>query len=547
MSLDPYREIDTFIQSGRLRQAAAALKKRASGEADSWKFYFWFGRLNERLGLVPAAKKKFQQALRLNPNSAFLHKELANLLESSGLHAEAERLRLRGVVLDGSSAESLLALARLHAKMGALRKAKSEFLQAAERAPRSVRPYFELSELLEMSGNFDAAERIARKARRKVRGDRAFLSEEDSFRALMRTGCYREAFTRAETMLDAGPPSRQVAHFHQPWKETVPSRIWLARRLRLRPLLRSGHSGVWASFYSGIAESYMGNLKRAIGHLDPLSQLDGARYGWMRYWLGLVKLRSGRYQEAIVEFEASSRSEPRHWPQAAFLAEAHLCLGNERKSFRVLNEAESAAAAAGERADWAAWRRALLLWAGRYQEAAAGGKGEMEEGLRYGYCWRGAALFLLGRTSRARADLDRAIILRPIDAEALIWRGELNRLAGRHEEALLDFERAIAATPGVCLWAYFNRALIWAVKGKKSAMRSDFRRIPQEIIERIVAASSFSWPETDTEIEETLRAGLKLARGVRRFEPYVQAVWMGRLSRSPQSAADNSLLPALDP
>lgn len=543
MSLDPYREIDSFIQSGRVREAAAALKKRASGEAHSWKLHFWLGRLNESLGLVSEAKKKFRQALRLNPDSAFLHKELANLLESSGLHAEAEIFRLRGFILDGSSAESLLALARLHAKMGELRKAKSEFLQAAEQAPRSVRPDFELSQLLEMSGNFDAAEKIARKVRRKLRWDRAFLSEEDSFRALMRTGCYREAFTRAEIILDAGPPSsRQIAHFHQPWKETVPPRIWLARRLRLRPLLRSRRSRAWASFYSGIVESYMGNLKRAMGHLDPLSQLDGARYGWMRYWLGLVKLRSGRYQEAIAELETSSRSEPRHWPQAAFLAEAHLCLGNDRKSFRVLHEAESAATAAGERADWAAWRRALLLWAGRYQEAAAGGKGEMEEGLRYGYCWRGAALFMLGRTSRARADLDRAIILRPIDAEALIWRGELNRMAGRHDEALLDFERAIAATPGVCLWAYFNRALIWAAKGQKSAMRSDFRRIPREIIERIVAASLFSWPETDAEIEETLRAGLKLARGVRRFEPYVQAVWMDRPSRSPQPAAENNLI-----
>ena len=61
---------------------------------------------------------------------------------------------------------------------------------------------------------------------------------------------------------------------------------------------------------------------------------------------------------------------------------------------------------------------------------------------------RGVALFTVGRFEDALASYDRALAIRPADAETLCHRGHALAFLGRYEEAISAWERVLAIEPG---------------------------------------------------------------------------------------------------
>ena len=142
---------------------------------------------------------------------------------------------------------------------------------------------------------------------------------------------------------------------------------------------------------------------------------------------------------------------------------------------------------------------------------------------------------LLGRLDEALHDLNRAIGPGYQDAEALIWRAEVNRHLGKNEEALKDLKQALPIEMEENHeWIYFNRALAKAALGDMTGMQEDFERIPVEIVEYIKRKLGWTqrMPRTYEDVRRILNTGLNLARGIRRSEPYIRAVWMGPTAKN---------------
>ncbi|MFA6316118.1 MAG: tetratricopeptide repeat protein, partial [Elusimicrobiota bacterium] len=152
------------------------------------------------------------------------------------------------------------------------------------------------------------------------------------------------------------------------------------------------------------------------------------------------------------------------------------------------------------------------------------------------YGWRGAALLKLGDKAAALVDFTRAIEHDPKDMEAYVWRGEALRLMGRHREALKDLDLFIRLCSR-CLWGFFNRGLCRAALGDEAGMLEDFRAAVgctglEPLVRHISGRLGMDGGKVlagDLKPGSAVRfmkSGLDLAKGVRRWERYVQSIWM---------------------
>jgi len=167
-----------------------------------------------------------------------------------------------------------------------------------------------------------------------------------------------------------------------------------------------------------------------------------------------------------------------------------------------------------------------LLWLGRYKEALAllNARGAREHHLAW--CWRGAALFKLGRHAAALAQLDRAVALRPGDAEALVWRGEALHAAGRAAEAGRDMQAALRINPDN-IWARAGLVLLHLQDGDLNAALAEFK-LPPPVTAAVArrAGLKVNGPYSPAELRRLLLALREAGRGCRRHEAYLRALWL---------------------
>jgi tetratricopeptide (TPR) repeat protein len=180
------------------------------------------------------------------------------------------------------------------------------------------------------------------------------------------------------------------------------------------------------------------------------------------------------------------------------------------------------------------WNGEVLLWLGEYRRALRAFDAAVRMGaVTFVYGWRGAARLKLGDPHGALRDLDRALALDPKDLEAVVWRGETLRLLGRYDEACRDLDHFIAHHPSSA-WGYLNRGLLLGARGDEAGMRDDFARLPSGIASLL--RRRFRIPDgrnpDPAQLRRMMQAGLDLARGVRRWEAYVDRIWMRRVRAS---------------
>jgi tetratricopeptide (TPR) repeat protein len=516
---------------GRAKKADASAERRA-GTAR-----FNAGRFEEALAC-------FLRARSLGDRSAGLGTFIAHARASAGrpgARLKLEELRARGQAAlsagDAGAAEALLRAALARKPSKASRRAITDVLRACgdahrfagrlEEAARVFRSLLkedprDAAACLSLAAVMRAAGRPARERAllsHALSADRGSLKSADRFRALMKLGRYKAAIAQAEGILDAGPALEDVRVFWDPWE-------WDDRRPRedrvsvLRKLERAlaGSRTPWLRYYS----AELLEPSEGLAHFEALSAYPRARYGWMFAKAGLAAHCAALFEKAAAWFQVALESEPADWRTNAFLAEVHLCLGKPAMAFREM-DAALRAAPPEDAAQIIAWRGALELWTGRYEEALA----TLEEACRRdapcAFGWRGAALLKLGRKAEALARLDETLRRFPRDFESYVWRGEARREMGLYREALADLnEEALAdpkREPPIWLWALVNRALVRKALGDAAGFETDFAALPAYFVDHIRARTGLK------DKEAVLRAGLELSRGFRR-EEYRQAIWM---------------------
>lgn len=444
---------------------------KASGKAaiPAWETFLSRGRLEEKQGRMAQAEQAYRKALRANPSFNSLEREFARFLESRGRAEEAEAHLLRAMELGWPRDEGEASLARLREK-----------------------------------------------------------SHEwpDVFSALLCARKYHEAFRLADAMLEKSARLPSANGFLWPWWSKVSSRgsdvkmkFCAAELKRVEKAARSGEFPGWFAYCRGVLLLSLGRDDEALAEYERVKRLSPARYSLMHHPFVMNRLLAGDFKWTIANCRALLNHVPDYWWFQCRLGEALMAEGDVKRGLREFEHAAAGATAALARQSIMTWHGAALLWAGEYRRAAA----RLDEAVGLGTkswvnCWRGAAYLKLGERRKALRDFDRAIKADPQDLEAYLWRGEAHRLRGRNAEALRDLDRAIALDANYT-WAYFNRALARGAMGDEKGMAADFKMIPEDILAAVAGPK---------EMRKILEAGLKRAKGIRRPERYLNAIWMGR-------------------
>ncbi|MBI5881572.1 MAG: tetratricopeptide repeat protein [Elusimicrobia bacterium] len=363
------------------------------------------------------------------------------------------------------------------------------------------------------------------------------------FSALLCRGEYRAAFRLGEALVDKPEPLAASHALLWPWwrkvRRSVGEDKFCAEELkRMAAAARGGGFPHWFAYCRTILLSIMSRFDEASAEYRHIRDLDPVRYSWMRQPFVLLHLHTEQpdFDAVIAVSRIVLEWSPGHWWVRCRMAEAHLAKGELKKGLADLQRAEDGAAGSAQ-GEVLTWHGEVLLWLGRYREAFE----KLDAAVRLGdktfvFGWRGGASLKLGDLKDALADLDRAIELDAKDMEAYVWRGEALRLLGRPGDALKDLDHFIGQNSR-CLWGYFNRGLAKDALGDGAGMMADFacavrvkELAPQiEFIGKTLGGASANALSRSLDRAGThafMKKGLELAKGVRRWELYVQSIWM---------------------
>ncbi len=200
---------------------------------------------------------------------------------------------------------------------------------------------------------------------------------------------------------------------------------------------------VWTYLLKGFAEGEMGEFDLAEADFERATRIgldDAARYV-MLVNRGVMRVRGGRHEAAIEDFQAAIRSKPDQFQAYVDLAQAYQNLERFDDAMGVLNRAIARNP-----------RQSVL------------------------YRTRASIHKHLSDGSRALEDLDRAIACAASGDPAIVGdhleRGLILEQAGRNDEALAECDRALALQPGRADVHRVRGAILVRLKRFDEAIRS---------------------------------------------------------------------------
>ena len=582
MAKGPYSELESLLAAGRVKEAVSALKRSASAGAAPWEVHLWLGRIAEKRGRPAEAEKAYREAMAVDAKAA---PELFRILEEGGRLEEAKQVMAQAAAKALSGPDPGLfslvefsdfrrALAAEAAASGGLGRIEAAARAALEGEPPAAGARSLLVEVLLARGRLEEAGaelassfRQARKddegsridllfrllaegrydpeleravldgVTRAAPGDKLGADWPQVFSALMCARRYAAAFRLGETVLDKFGRIESPGQLMWPWwrmiRRAVAEDEFVSQELlRMHEAGRGGEHPAWFSYYRAILLSDLGRNVEAMEVYSRLRSLDSERYSWMCQSFVLVKLGTLDYDGAIeISRDILSRA-PSHWWVRCRMAEAYLARGDEATAHREFGVAQKTCGP-GLKGEVLTWHGEILLWLGEYDKALEKLDAAVELGAKtFVFGWRGAALMKLGRFEEALADLDRAVAHDPKDFEALSWRAETYRVMGRRAEALRDIEAAVKQGP-TSFWAHFNRGLLRDAAGDEDGMAEDVAVASRETLDFLMKRLGIPFVGdrmTREQMRAVMSSGLEWAKGIRRWEKYVQPIWMNRLT-----------------
>lgn len=343
----------------------------------------------------------------------------------------------------------------------------------------------------------------------------------------MALGRYEEAFEEAQALLDRWDVVSDQGLFFEPWmgggRPRSPA-FYADRLAELESMASTAPRTPWSWFYQGLVLCLLRRTREGLRALDAASASDMKRFGWMRWASGSRRLQLGHLDDAVDDFRAAMSSRPLAWWARCHLAEALFCRGEVAEALREFDAALGSCGREGQ-GDILAWKGAVLLWAGRYEEALTDLDAASARGSNMAACWKGGALMLLGRDQEALRQLDGAIATCGRDAEAMVFRGELRRRLGMPEAAREDL--AVVIGWGSNVWATINLALLAADAGDRPGFWRHLESVPSEFLD--AAGRRLGEPGwkgmDDRKARRALETALAMARGVRRMDGHLRSLY----------------------
>jgi lipoprotein NlpI len=172
---------------------------------------------------------------------------------------------------------------------------------------------------------------------------------------------------------------------------------------------------------------------------------------------GIAYARTNRNDEALADFDAALRLNPRYQSAYVNRGDIHHFKGQDEKAI-----ADYDAALKLRAGDEVAYydRGNSYAALGKHRQAIDDYDAaiRLKKDYQAAYFNRGNSLQALGRLAEAAADYDMAIKYKPDDANAIHNRGFVNFHLGRFAAAAEDFKLGAASDPYIAIWRHLARA-----------------------------------------------------------------------------------------
>jgi len=446
--------------------------------------------------------------------------ECANRLAAAGRHQQAEKLTLDAIAKAPSSQELAKLLEKLLSRSPDHRQAEKAYEGILGLPGLCPDNYYHLAMFHKRRGDYPGMRRAL---------ERLLAAGADPvhrYIACCTLDRFSQAFETAESFIGSGRREPVLSRLWHPWgdrSDTLPPGFLEDRLAGLERARLNKKQEPYRTFFRGALLLLLGrNSESAAGfkRLAARTDLPDQRYGWMFFPAGWASLYACDYAGALRMFSRSAGSPVSRSTSLGRMAEIYICTGRQEQGFLHLKKAFGTAAF-GELPGLNSWEGQMRLFTGDYKAAVKALTKGLSLGDDVAYCWRGAALTLLGRRKEALRDLDRAVELFPTDAEARVWRAETLRLEGRCKEALPDLDLVISSR-GSRTWARINRALVRGALGDEAGMKRDFKALSPDLKKFLQKRPGGAGGNVKRMLEEACR----LAKGNRRDDKYFFPVWM---------------------
>jgi tetratricopeptide (TPR) repeat protein len=269
----------------------------AAGEGSSPEIHNNLGRIHFGQGDLPAARREFERALELDPESADALLNLASLHAAEGRTAQARHLVERALAVDPSSTAALAQLAELARDRGDLPEAIRLFREglAIDRQPFL---FLGLGDVLQRAGRLDEAV-AAFESALELDPDSA-LAYYDLGVTYGNQGRHGEAVAAYEKALALEPHGLTAA-------KTLNNLGAMAQE--------EGDLATAGTFFEQAVAA-------APGHLES------------RYNLAVIRLGAGRVEEAVALLEEAAELAPNHELVTLRLAQAYLAANRGEDAYR---------------------------------------------------------------------------------------------------------------------------------------------------------------------------------------------------------------------
>ncbi|MCX5786401.1 MAG: tetratricopeptide repeat protein [Elusimicrobia bacterium] len=502
---------DKFLGEKKGVAAIGAISREKLFPPGNAAYQYWlnFALMRKKDGFYAEAEKAARESIKLNPEVYHSHAVLSNLLFNRGRFRESLLHARRAAALKPNDPETRSSLLRVLRVLnpGCARKI----------AVKIFKKDMKMSVPVLIAEKDGAAE--------NSRWKKAALK-------FVSAGKYKEAFQALERLNNAGAALENQFLFYNLF--TMHGAISVKeceRYLRELSAMRAGPElAEWRYFYMGrlceeifLSEQREGFLARALGYYAKLDAKKLGKRGWMLFNRGKIYLgsRPPLYSRAESDFIAVLEACPGYWPALCRLAEIAFCRGRRKTGLEYFEKAiRNCPGFVGE---IRTWRGEFLLLSGRFREALEDLDFGVALGAKYACGWRGAARLMLGDTRGAVKDLMAARKADPWDLEAKIFLAEALRERGAYGQAEEELRGLVTASCSP--WIYANTALVKFKKKKTAAALADFSKIRKDII-RFVRLKTKLKTATPGDKEKLLVEFLKLSKGCRRQDAYLEPLWM---------------------
>ncbi len=323
-----------------------------------------------------------------------------------------------------------------------------------------------------------------------------------TFSALCLTGELWKAYAGVTGLLDSSPSAETLFFMADPW-----ANIYRANRIKAAlSAVEAARDGLKGPVKE-LADIHRFILSEKAGLKPDFKMPRETRPSGSVLYLPAAEILMDRHEFKKAEkfLRAAADAWPANELACGKLAEALFCGGKKKAALKLLASRQKLISSPGFRA----WRGQMLLFSGRYDESIKELNRTIAAGNSLGWCWRGAALFKLGRNGPAMKNLSAAIKTAPDDLEARVWRAELLRTIRKPGLALEDLNRVLTIMPKHT-WALANLALLTADSGDRAGFAAHYSRLPESV--KLACKRGGGGPAA-------LAGLLTKLKGIRRHEP----------------------------